>query len=63
MSKAMTIFGMAVAGLLLVVFGADMFTGLFFGGAAAQTKMMHIGAIIASLMLGYASFMTFREIR
>ncbi|MEM9351884.1 MAG: hypothetical protein AAGA92_02635 [Planctomycetota bacterium] len=61
MAKAMTIFGMAVAGLLLLVFGADLFTGIIFGSAANETKMMHIGVIVASISLLYMSFSTFRE--
>ena len=61
MAKAMTIFGMAVAGLLLLVFGADFFTGIIFGNAASESKMMHIGVLVASTALLYMSFSTFRE--
>ncbi|MEQ8209721.1 MAG: hypothetical protein RH917_07800 [Lacipirellulaceae bacterium] len=60
MSKAMTILGMVVAGLLLVVFIMDLALGIPFQGANMK---MSIGAILASLMLGYASWDAFREIR
>lgn len=60
MSKAMTILGMVVAGLLLVVFSLDWALGIPFQGA---NWMMNLGAILASLMLGYASWEAFREIR
>ncbi len=58
MSKAMTIVGMVVAALLVVMFGADFFTGIPFG---TEGKMMNIGAIIAGVLLGHTSFLTFRE--
>ncbi len=55
MSKAMTIAGMVVAALVFVVFVLDIFVG------STGFNKMHIGAIIASLILGYVSFSTFRE--
>jgi hypothetical protein len=60
MSKAMTIAGLVVAALLLLVFGIDLFTGIPFG---AEGKMMNYGALIASGILAYLSFSTFREQR
>ena len=60
MSKAMTIGGMVVAALLLAVFGADMALGIPFGGAQST---MNIGILVASAILGYISFSTFREQR
>ncbi len=58
MSKAMTIAGMVVAALLVVMFGVDFFAGIPFG---ADSKTMNIGAIVAGALLGYTSFLTFRE--
>jgi len=56
----MTIAGLVVAALLLLVFGIDLFTGIPFG---AEGKMMNYGALIASGILAYLSFSTFREQR
>lgn len=58
MSKAMTIVGMVVAALLLTLFGVDFFADIPFG---TEGKTMNIGAIVASAILGYISFSTFRE--
>ncbi len=58
MSKAMTIVGMVVAALLVVMFGVDFVANIPFG---ADSKTMNIGAIVAGLLLGYTSFLTFRE--
>jgi len=60
MSKAMTIAGLVVAALILLVFSIDLFTGIPFG---SEGKMMNIGAITASAILGYLSFSTFKELR
>ena len=60
MSKAMTIAGMAVAGLLAVVFAVDLAVGIPFDGA---NKTMDIGGIIAAGLLGYASWDALREVR
>ncbi|MDZ4658027.1 MAG: hypothetical protein SH868_10665 [Bythopirellula sp.] len=58
MSKAMTIAGMVVAALVLLVFTLDLALGIPFG---TGMNAMHIGAILASAILGYVSFSTFRE--
>ena len=60
MSKAMTIFGMVVAGLLALVFALDMALGIPFEGASWG---MDIGALTSALILGYISYSTFREQR
>lgn len=60
MSKAMTIFGMVVAGLLTLMFALDMALGIPFDGASWA---MDVGALAAALMLGYISYSTFREQR
>ena len=58
MSKAMTIAGLVVAALVFLVFALDLATDVIFG---TGMNAMHIGAIIASAILGYVSFTTFRE--
>lgn len=58
MSKAMTIAGMVVAALVFLLFALDLATGIPFG---TGMNAMHIGALIASAILGYISFSTFRE--
>ncbi len=60
MSKALTIFGMVVAGLVALVFTADMALGIPFEGADWK---MDIGAIIAAGILGYLSWDAFRDAR
>ena len=58
MAKALTIFGMVVAGLLALVFVADMAVGVPFSGASWT---MDIGAIIAAGVLGYLAWDAFRD--
>ena len=58
MPKALCISGMVVAALLLLVFGLDLVTRFPFGAAI---KMMNIGLIISSAILGYLSWTTLRE--
>jgi len=58
MPKALCILAMAVAVLLLLVFGLDMALGIPFKG---QSKAMDIGFIVASVMLGYLGWSALRE--
>ena len=60
MPKAMTIFGMVVAGLLTLVFALDLIVGIPFQGAKWG---MDLGVLIAAAILGFLSFTTFREQR
>ena len=60
MPKAMTIAGMVVAAIMLLLFGADIALGIPFGGAQST---MSIGALLASSILAYLSYSTFRELR
>lgn len=60
MSKALTIVGMVVAGLVALVFTLDLVAGVPFQGASL---LMDIGAILGAGFLGWASFEAFREIR
>lgn len=58
MSKALTIFGMVVAGLVALAFAADMAIGVPFSGASWT---MDIGAVIGAGVLGYLAWDAFRE--
>jgi hypothetical protein len=58
MPKALTISGMAVAGLLLLMFGLDLALQFPFGRAS---KAMDIAFLICAIVLGYMSWSTFRE--
>ena len=58
MSKALTIFGMVVAGLVGVAFAADMAIGVPFSGA---NWTMDIGAIIGAGILGYLAWDAYRD--
>ena len=60
MPKAMTIFGLVVAGLIGLVFAMDLIVGVPFEGARTG---MNIGALIAAVILGYVSYSTMRELR
>lgn len=58
MAKAMTIGGMAVAGLIALVFGLDLVAGFPF---SSVNRLMDIGFIICGGTLGYLSWQAFRE--
>lgn len=58
MAKAMSIFGMVVAALMLLAFGIDPILGVPFGGA---NVVMDIGFAVASAILGYMAFDSFRS--
>ena len=58
MPKALCILGTVVAVLLLLVFGVDLALGFPFGGVS---WLMDVGFIVCSAVLGYLSWMTFRE--
>ena len=60
MSKAMTIVGMVVAGLIALIFALDLAAKIPFGRASVA---MDVGALIAAMMLGYVSWDTMRELR
>ncbi|TWT97948.1 hypothetical protein Pla108_21030 [Botrimarina colliarenosi] len=58
MAKAMSIFGMVVAAILLLAFGVDPLLGIPFGGA---NKVMDIAFAICAAILGYMSYDAFRS--
>lgn len=58
MPKALTIFGMVVAGLIVLIFGLDLAVGVPFGG---PSMVMDICFLVAALILAYMSWMAFRE--
>jgi hypothetical protein len=60
MSKAMTIAGMVVAGLLALVFAVDLAIGVPFDKAK---PMMDVGGLIAAGLLGYMSWDAMRDVR
>ena len=60
MSKAMTIAGMVVAGLLALVFALDLAIGFPFERAS---YVMDVGALIAAAMLGYLGWDALRDVR
>ena len=60
MSKALTIVGMVVAGLVGLLFLVDLVAGIPFGGA---NIMMNIGALIGAAILGYLSWDALRDVR
>ena len=58
MAKAMSIAGMIVAGLLALIFIADLAVGIPFGRYGTMTD---IGFVISSLLLAYLSWNAFRD--
>ncbi len=60
MPKALCIFGMVIAGLLILVFGLDLATRFPFKHAS---MLMDVGFVVASALLGFISWTTFREQR
>ena len=60
MSKALTIVGMVVAGLVALLFAVDLAVGIPFSRAS---MMMDIGALIAAAILGYLSWDALRDVR
>lgn len=59
MLKALTIIGLIVALAMLVIFAADAFAGWPF---KSMNTTMDYGFIVASLILGYISVTTLREL-
>jgi len=60
MSKALTILGMVVAGLVGFIFALDWLTGIPFSGADWR---MNLGAIIAAALLAYLAWDAMRDVR
>lgn len=60
MAKAMSIAGMVVAGLIALVFLADMIPGVNipFGGISLTTD---VGFFVSALILAYLSWNSFRD--
>jgi hypothetical protein len=59
MPKALCIFGMAVAALMLLIFLLDLAVGMPFHSANPWT--LDLPMILCALGLGYLSWVTFRE--
>jgi len=60
MFKAMTIAGLAVSGLVGLIFTLDWIVGIPFSTADWR---MNLGALIAAVILGYLSWSSMRELR
>ena len=58
MPKALCIFGIVIAALLLLIFGLDLAVGMPFGKASL---MMDVTTIVMCGLLGYLSWTTFRR--
>lgn len=58
MPKALCLVGSVVAVLLLLVFGLDLAVGFPFD---RRSMLMDVGCLIASVMLGFISWMTLKE--
>jgi hypothetical protein len=60
MSKALTILGMVVAGLVGLIFLLDLAVSIPFDRASI---VMDVGALIAAALLGYLSWDALRDVR
>lgn len=60
MPKALAILGMAIAVLLLVMFGLDVLVGIPFGQSAGLIP--DIGFLLCALILAYMSWNTLRDL-
>ncbi len=60
MSKALSVFGVVVAVILVLVFGLDLAVGIPFSGAHT---LMDIAFLICALLLGYLSWNTLQDVR
>ena len=58
MPKALCIFGIVIAGLLLLIFGLDLVIGVPFGKAS---PLMDVGTVAVCGLLGYIGWTTFRR--
>jgi hypothetical protein len=59
MPKGLAISGMAIAGLLVLMFGLDLAIGVPFGRASFAMDVM---MLVCGGVLGYMSWNTFREV-
>jgi threonine/homoserine/homoserine lactone efflux protein len=59
MPKALAISGMAIAGLLVLMFGLDLAISVPFGRASFAMDVM---MLVCGGVLGYMSWNTFREV-
>jgi hypothetical protein len=59
MPKALAISGMAIAGLLVLMFGLDLAISVPFGRASFA---MDVALLVCGGVLGYMSWNTFREV-
>ncbi len=59
MPKALSIIGLTISAILLLIFGLDMALGIPFQNVSST---MDIGFIVCSLVLGYLSWSTMREL-
>ena len=58
MSRALTISGLVVSGLLGLLFTADLAVGIPFG---TESKVMDIAILFCAVVLGYLGWSTLRE--
>jgi hypothetical protein len=60
MGKAMSVAGMAIGGLLAVMFAADLFLKIPFGGQATGSD---IGLALCGAVLAYLGWNAFRDVK
>jgi hypothetical protein len=63
MEKGMCYGALGVSGLMLLIFLLDMFVGIFGGGKDNPFIAMDVFGVIASGIVGYLGYSTFRELK
>lgn len=63
MGKAMSVAGMAVGGLVAVMFALDLFLGIPFGGASKGGAMSDIGMALCGAIVAYLGWSAFRDVK
>ena len=63
MGKAMSVAGMAVGGLVAVMFALDLFLGIPFGGPSKGGAISDIGLALCGAILAYLGWNAFREVK
>ncbi len=63
MGKAMSVAGMAIGGLVAVMFALDLLLGIPFGGPSKGGAMSDIGMAICGGIVAYLGWSAFRDVK
>ena len=63
MGKAMSVAGMAIGGLVALMFALDLFLGIPFGGTSKGGAMSDIGMALCGAVVAYLGWSAFRDVK